>query len=217
MDRSAVLSLPVLALILIAVNADPARAHKMSAFAAVEGKKIVGEAYFRDGSPVRDAQVTISDAAGRKLGQSKTDDAGKFSFEPRTRCDHHFVVDAGDGHTAEYTVRSQELPGSLPAEGETPAPPVAKAVVPARAPTASGPTKSEAADPRLTGESVRGELEAIQREIVALRADLAASEGKARWHDVLGGIGYILGMMGVAFYFAGLRRKPGGHGGTQAP
>jgi nickel transport protein len=199
---------------LLLFNAAPALAHKISVFAAADGKTIAGQAYFRDGAPVRNAQVTVFDAAGRKLGQFKTDEAGKFSFQPRSRCDHRFLVDAGDGHAAKYTVRGEELPSSLPTTGQTAPPPTALADAAARMPPAGGPPPASAADARAPEESLRGELEAIRQQIVALRADLAARDEKARWHDVLGGIGYILGLSGVTFYFAGLRRKSTGHAGT---
>jgi nickel transport protein len=207
----------ILALILLLFNAAPALAHKMSVFAAAEGKTIAGQAYFRDGAPVRNAQVTVFDAAGRTLGQSKTDEAGKFSFQPRARCDHRFVVDAGDGHAAEFTVPGEELPSSLPGFGAAATPPMAKADAAPRTPPKSGPDAGKVVDPRTPEESLRGELEAIRQQIVALRADLAARDEKARWHDVLGGIGYILGFSGVAFYFAGLRRKSGAHAGAPTP
>ncbi|NQV23281.1 MAG: hypothetical protein HQ518_02845, partial [Rhodopirellula sp.] len=27
-----------------------------------------------------------------------------------------------------------------------------------------------------------------------------------RWQDIIGGVGYILGLMGIVFYFLGVRR-----------
>ena len=48
-----------------------------------------------------------------------------------------------------------------------------------------------------------GELRRIQREIAALRADLE----KPGLPEILGGIGYILGLFGTAAFVAGRRRK----------
>ena len=44
-----------------------------------------------------------------------TDAQGKFSFKPAKRQNHTFVIEGGEGHRAEWTVESDELPASLPA------------------------------------------------------------------------------------------------------
>ncbi len=189
------------------VIASPAAAHKVSVFAAVQGKAISGEAYFRDGAPVRGARVMVFDAAGAKIGETQTDAAGRFSFEPRRRCDHRFMVDGGDGHAAQYTVRADELPASLPDGGGTSvATSESNPASPSIVPIADPPGK-RIAEPSDSHQGLHGELEAIQAQIVQLRRELAAREDSARWRDVLGGIGYILGLMGLTFYFLGVSRK----------
>jgi len=50
--------------------------------------------------------------------------------------------------------------------------------------------------------SLARELRRIQREIAALRADL----GKPGLQEILGGIGYILGLFGTAAFVASRRR-----------
>ena len=204
-----------IAVVCILGTASPAAAHKASVFAAVQGKVISGEAYFRDGSPFRNAKVTVFDPAGAKLGETKTDAEGKFSFEPRRRCDHRLVVDGGEGHAAEYTVRAEELPsdlsgGNAPAAKPGPAQPPSTtqaAQPPSSAPNT--PAQPRAAAPQAAPgmAELHGELEALEKQIVQLRRDLAARDDSTRLRDVLGGIGYILGLMGLAFYFLGARRK----------
>jgi nickel transport protein len=51
------------------------------------------------------------------------------------------------------------------------------------------------------------EIRALGRQLAALRNDLNKYENQTRFHDVLGSLGYIFGIMGVAFYFLGVRRK----------
>jgi nickel transport protein len=194
-------------MILSLLIATPADAHKASVFAAVRGKTISGEAYFRDGAPVRNARVTVLDAGGGKLGETQTDAAGRFTFEPSRRCDLRVVVDAGDGHAAEYTVRADELPADLADGGQGAAPAGESAPATSSFAAAKDRPGKQNAQPSDSLQDVRGELEAIQAQIVQLRRDLAAREDRARWSDVLGGIGYILGLMGLAFYFLGVRRK----------
>lgn len=211
-----------IAVVCVLGTASPAAAHKASVFAAVQGKVISGEAYFRDGSPLRNAQVTVFEPAGTKLGETKTDAEGKFSFEPRRRCDHRLVVDGGEGHAAEYTVRAEELPSGLPdgnaavQSGPVPPPSTPQAQPPSRAQVAQQPSAVPDSPARLAATApqaapgiadLHGKLEALEKQIVQLRRDLAARDDSTRFRDVLGGIGYILGLMGLAFYFLGTRRK----------
>lgn len=202
-----------IAVVCVLGTASPAAAHKASVFAAVQGKVISGEAYFRDGSPLRNAQVTVFEPAGTKLGETKTDAEGKFSFEPRRRCDHRLVVDGGEGHAAEYTVRAEELPSGLSdgkAAGANPGPaqplsPPQGSQPPSAVPDSPARPTTPQAAPGMA--DLHGKLEALEKQIVQLRRDLAARDDSTRFRDVLGGIGYILGLMGLAFYFLGTRRK----------
>ncbi len=50
-------------------------------------------------------------------------------------------------------------------------------------------------------------LEAVYNRIAALQDQLDAQQHRVWLRDVLGGIGYIVGITGVAFYFLGARRK----------
>ena len=52
-------------------------------------------------------------------------------------------------------------------------------------------------------KKLSGELRRIQRELAALRSDLA----KPGFKDIMAGIGYILGLCGVAAFFAGRRKE----------
>ena len=197
----------------------PALAHKLNVFGYAEGKTIHGEAYLRGGAPVRDAPVAVFDAEGNRLAEVTTDAEGKFSFDATLRCDHRLVVDAGAGHSAEFTVPADELPDDLPADqgGEQPAavPPEARPTpqpqpdAPEEPPGETKPAGPVAgtARPANGDESLEARVAALSRQIVQLRKQLDDYEQTTRWHDVLGGIGYILGIMGVAFYFLGVRRK----------
>ncbi len=209
--------------------AGPAMAHKLTVFAAVQGKKVTGEVYFRGGAPARNARVGVLGPADEKLGETTTDEDGHFAFVPRVRCDHRLVVTAGEGHAAEFTVAADELPRGLPAAPagtETAVAPGASrtGVPPVRAPSPGSPVTGETPvllDPPKTGgtpvllppaagESIAelaDRLEGLQTQVVKLREDLVHYEDRIRLHDVLGGIGCILGFMGLVFYFLGVRRR----------
>lgn len=153
----------------------PALAHKLIVFAQAEGQKIVGEAYYRGGGSLRGASVAIFGHGGEALGQTTTNQEGKFVFVPTVRGDYRFVVDAGDGHAESYTVSAAELPKDLGG----PAPP---------------------------GQG-SADLSALQAQIAQLRKDVERYQAEIRLRDVLGGLGYILGLTGLAFYILGSRRK----------
>ena len=173
--------------------AAPAFAHRLNVVALVQGEKVTGEAYFVDGSPAQNAVVTALDPAGKELARTTTDAQGRFSFPLRVRCDHRVVVDAGDGHGKTVTVPAKEMPGTLPAWDGEPASSGQEAASPA---SAQGPV-----------EASSGQLAAIQEQLAGLRKELARHESKVRFHDVLAGLGFILGLMGLAFYFLGVRRR----------
>ena len=107
----------VFAVILVGgmVAARPALAHKSFIFATIPQKNIEGEVYFNGGEPGRNVTVMVLDPTGNKLGEVKTDEKGRFTFEPRVRCDHRLIADDGLGHRAEYTVKADELPSAVPA------------------------------------------------------------------------------------------------------
>lgn len=96
-------------------SAPPVLAHVLKVFAEVNGDLIVGQGYFSGGSFPTNLAVDIYGPGRQKIGQVITDAQGKFSFKPTKRQNHTFVIDAGEGHRAEWTVRSDELPASLPA------------------------------------------------------------------------------------------------------
>ncbi len=179
----------------------PASAHKLNVFAVVEGKTIRGEAYFRGGGPARGAAVTAVGPRGEKLGETTTGDEGKFSLEVRFRSDHRLVVDAGGGHAGEYRVAADEMPKELPAPDGSPnladeRPAAADSAPGDPAPAESVPARSDAT----------ASLEALRVQVVKLREDLDGFRGEARFRDVIGGIGYIVGAMGLVLYVVARRR-----------
>lgn len=194
--------------------ATPAAAHKVTVFATADGKVIQGDVYFRGGEPARDVRVTAVGPQGETLGEAKTNEEGKFRIAVRFRCDHRLIADAGEGHGAEYTVRAEELPDDLPAPGGAEGSSNERSGESEPA-SSDGHRKDETAQPGSTEglrgaasrEDLQGEIRALTRQIVELRRDLDEQRSQLRLQDVLGGLGYILGITGALFYFLGVRRK----------
>jgi nickel transport protein len=186
----------------------PAMAHKLNLFVNADGKTIHGEAYFRGHVPARGAKVVAWAPGGEKLGETTTDDDGKFTLAAAYRCDYKLVVDAGDGHGAEFTLPADQLPQDLPPLGPS------FAAGPAASPAATAPGDAGGGEPNsqrptrpTPAHASPNPDAAVSHELVELRREFNDFRQEVRWHDVLGGIGYIVGVAGIASYFLGLRRK----------
>lgn len=193
---------PRLALLAVGLSiaAGPAWAHKLKVFATAEGATLVGYAYFSSGGRPRQASVTVTDADGEVLATAITDDEGRFRVEVTRRIDHRITVDGGDGHAATYTVAASELPDTLPADG-------GQSATPAPAMTAPADPPTEATAPA-TDADLRAFIDqSVARHIRPLREQFDAYQEKIGWRDVLGGIGYILGLGGLAFGLTERRRR----------
>lgn len=183
------------ALLSLLALAGPAAAHKLNVFARVEGRSIEGKAYYRGGGPAEGAAIAAYGPSGEELGRTTADAEGRFSLPAAVRCDHRLVADAGGGHAGEFQLSASELPADLP---------------PANLPAATAPAPP-AEVPNAGPADATAELAALRAQVVALREQLEGYEAQVRFRDVLGGIGFLLGAMGLAIY-VGSRRRGGACG-----
>ena len=95
---------------MVALLPAPAYAHKLNVFASAEGKTIQGKVYFSGGTPAQDVAVTALSPTGQQIGETKTDEEGRFALEARFRCDYRLLADTGDGHGGEYTFTASVCP-----------------------------------------------------------------------------------------------------------
>ncbi len=184
-------------------------AHTMYLFAEADGATIRGEAYFRGGTPVRNATVTAFDPAGEEIGQAQTDEQGVLTLEARFRCDHRLCVQTADGHGAEFLLQGNQLPADLPLRGEAPnSSENCGTGSEKRPPTAAdepGETP-EAANDSEQLESILRRIDQLQERLSAYQNEIRQEQQRTRFRDLLGGIGWILGIAGIAFYLHALRR-----------
>ncbi len=186
--------MPLAALLMLA--APPALAHKLKVFAAAEGAAITGTAYFAGGGKAMDSAGRLLGADGAVVAEFRTDAHGNFRLSVPLRQDYRVAVDSGDGHVAEAVVRADELPPSLPA-------PPASVAAPDPAPVAA-PTAVDGAP--LAAEAFEA---AVARQILPLRQQLDAMEERARFSDIMGGVGTIFGLFGIWAWVAARRgRRP---------
>lgn len=206
------------------MGSEPASAHKLKVFASAVGNQIQGSAYFAGGGKAGGASISIQDDEGRTLAEIQPDENGGFSYIATAPSDYLVVARSPDGHQATWRVSAAELAPAFPTRGDPEATTgldqseaaddlatilkgsdgrqgTQKAANAAsQEATASA---SVAQDPQLLSAI---EL-AVARQIAPLREQLAASEGRARLTDVLGGIGYIIGVTGLALWWKSRRRS----------
>jgi len=195
-------------LIVAALAVCEALAHDIRMSARVEGRQIVGKVYVRGGGTVAGAKVTAFDPNNRELGGTQTDEQGLFRLPVRRRCDHRLLADTGDGHGAEYLIKASLLPEDLPSGDDASGPSLAQ---PQQLPAVEDTTTGRAADAASQAPATATESDAsvkqLRAEIDDLRQQLDQYRQRVRLLDVLGGIGYILGLTGIAYYWLALRRN----------
>ena len=179
--------------------APPAGAHSLKMFAAVADGTITGVVYLSGGHRVAGVTVRAEGPNGEPLGEATTAEDGTFRLEVGRSVDHLLVADTGDGHRATLLVRASEL-ATASAE------PTSSAHA-AEPPADTGPRRLDDLDQRIAA--------AVGTQVRPLREQLTAFEDRVLWRDVLGGLGYLMGLAGLAFYMLGHRhgqpRKPSTH------
>ena len=170
----------------------PALAHKVMIFAWVEGDTVFTESKFSGGKKAINAPVVIFDKDGKKLLEGKTDNKGEFSFKIPKLTDLRIVLNAAMGHKAEWTVPESEIreAGNIVEK---------KKVAEPSGPTTVGLSKEEVK--KIVEDSLDKKLRPIVRMITE------SKNNEPSLTEIIGGIGYIFGLMGVALYFINRRKK----------
>nr|WP_321249970.1 cobalt ABC transporter permease [uncultured Ruegeria sp.] len=175
----------------------PALAHKVIAGVFPAGDAIEGELGFSNGDMAADQEVIVYGPDGSELGRTVTDTDGFFLYSPTRAVTHTFKADLGAGHVAEVAMPADEVAEIMGVEAELSetATPVASADGAAAVTVASLSDEERAA----IAKAVRDETRPLRREIAAYREhnDL---------QNILGGIGYIIGLFGIGFYLAARKK-----------
>ncbi len=166
-------------------------AHRLKVFAFAEAGRVEGSVYFVGGAPAPGASITVLGPDGEELARPEVNAAGEFAFQVAGPVDHRIVAATGDGHQAGWNVGAAELGVAAGTSSRAPSRD--------GAPSAAGPPDDLAALVE----------QAVARQIVPLRRQLVACDEQARLRDVLGGLGYILGLAGLAAWWRS-RRPAGG-------
>lgn len=167
----------------------PTIAHKVILYAYVEGEKVIVEGGFGDGSAAKNAEVKVYNSQNELLNQGITNNSGLYEFEITAKTDLKIVLNAGMGHQAEYTINKDKLPDiNIKNSKENKDTTV----------TVFNEDKLRA----IISQEIDKKITPVNRKL--LRIENNKGPGIT---EILGGIGYILGIMGFALYFTKGRNK----------
>ncbi len=170
-------------------------AHRINVFCWVEGKKVRCESSFTPGGPAKHAEMLVFCENTKKLLlKGKTDDKGKFKFDLpeeviKNRWKLKIVCNAEMGHKNFWILTPEDYLEEVSSEEVA----ENKASVPV--------SLSEKEIEKVISKVLQRELGPIKRELAKM------NEKKITLDDIISGIGYILGFVGIVFYFKAKNKK----------
>lgn len=197
----------------ICLCAQSANAHKVNIFAYAENGSVYAEGYFVDGSKCKNSLVEVVDnKTGEKLLEGKTDENGQFSFDIPHATSIKLILHAGTGHQNEYTLTEEEVrEAMLRADKEEGKLAVKeKQTLPEETPRETeqqASIKHEKKSTNLTSQDIDAAVErGIDKKlqpVMRILLNLQEKSEKPGLTEILGGIGYIIGILGIIAYFKG--------------
>ncbi len=189
-------------------------AHKVNVFAYVEGDMIVVEGYFSGNVKAQNSVVEVLDSEGKKILEGKTDEKGICRFKLADLLpingDIKIVLEGGMGHKADFTLNQADLPVSTQ-KTAAPQPNAQKTLTAAPALVAvqpSGPVQDSALMKKIVEDAVDEKIQPLVKMLGNQQKMLMEQKDKGPTiTEIVGGIGWILGIVGVAGFFVGRGRK----------
>ena len=190
------------------VSMGPAAAHRVNVFAWVTGDTVYVESKFSGGKHVKGGQILVLDPQGKTVLSGLTDELGKFSFKLPQKTDLKIVLSAGEGHRGEWTLRASEMTAaSSPGHTHDEVAPTPENNSDQQA--GSGNSAPGASDAVITRQELEAMIDtALDRKLEPIAKSLADMRHKGPTvKDIMAGIGYILGLVGIAAYVHSRKQK----------
>ena len=191
--------------ILMLAAAASVDAHNVTVFAWVDGDTVHVESKFSGGRRPKGAPIEVYDSSDHLLLTGVTDDNGEFTFTVPRKTAMKVVLQAGMGHKAEWIIPVEDLQETDrtakavkgPDADNRPAPvapaqPSAKADSPVAFAAAGGPTEAQ------IERAVEKALDRKLKPVMKMLSESRPSGPQLR--DILGGLGYIIGLVGLSAY-----------------
>ncbi|HHB75523.1 MAG TPA: hypothetical protein ENK84_03135 [Desulfobulbus sp.] len=194
---------PVILLLFVCNAPAPAFAHHLGVFAYVSGRDIVVTASFGHNRPAVNGKVRVTSSTGKLLFQGKTDNRGMLRF-PRPQLSPNetlkITVSGGPGHQGVWTMTPADL-GNGAAAPEAPA----GEVHTAQPKNPPHPPSLSADEQRYLSRLVS---QAVAKEIEPLKAMMARQfESGPSLQNIIGGIGWLVGIGGLAAAWASRKKR----------
>ena len=185
-------------------------AHNVTVFAWVDGDTIHTQSKFSGGKRVKNAPILVYDFKDVLLLEGKTDENGMFSFKIPQKTALKIVLKASMGHLAFWKLQAEELGET---ESKTAVQPTGMKVPLVTDSGSAGIEKNVdvlestkiSLGRREIEEIIDASLDKKLRPITQMLAD--AMNQKPDFTEIMGGIGYILGLVGIALYFTNRKRN----------
>ena len=156
--------------------------HNIHIFAGMEGTRIFGYVYSSDGRRVGNVRIKGIATDGNLIFQKRANEDGEFQFMVDQRRDLTLVAETKDGHWAEWNVKAREIPEPIGKD---------------RGESNSDLAKRSNAKLKLR-MMIREELKPLEAQFNRRNEEFERFRNEVRWRDVVGGVGYLLGIAGVA-------------------
>lgn len=176
-----------------------AYAHRVNVFAYVEGTEVFTESYFSKKKKVHQGKVEVFNSKdGKLLLSGITDDNGNFNFPVpnQTKTDKSglfIVLHASEGHRGEWTLAADEIfPDASPLPSTSATSPV---II-----KSTQTSNSELNKLNTQVSELNSKVDALKRLIINQQ------ENGPGANEIFSGIGYILGLFGVAAFFVSRKK-----------
>ena len=184
-----------------------AYAHKASIFAWVQGDTVHTQSKMMGGKRPKQALVEVFDENQTLLLQGRTDAQGQFSFRAPQKSYLKIVLNAGAGHRAVWSLTPHDFTNTVSESGHVH---TREDIISAKPSQTSHSNSNNAGVPQnlVTREEIAALIaSSLDKKLAPVMAKLAAMDQKRiEPADIIGGLGYILGLVGLAAYMH-YRRK----------
>lgn len=185
----------VAALFLVLFLSMPALAHKVMVFGWVEDGKVKSISKFSGGKRVKGGKIRVYDDSGAQVLEGVTDDNGEFAFDiPDISSGLKLELEAAMGHKNISLIPADQLGVAALAETE-------------EAPVVETEKMPEAPSPVQVADVEKQMEKVLDKKVMPLLHSLIEKEDKPKLSDILGGIGYIIGLAGLFLYLRGRKHN----------
>lgn len=151
-----------------------AAAHSLKLFVQESHDRLSGHVYFSGGIPAQQALVALHNDDGQVLMQVSADQQGRFELPRSANSATWVIANSQDGHIVKWPLQAVET-----------AKPAAEAM--------PGTTDAQALE--------RIVRDAVAKEVAPLKLALQQQQDRAKFSDLLGGVGVIFGLAGVYLWW----------------